>query len=324
MSNQRENSNKPPQQRRGPGMRGPGGHGGAPVEKAKDFRKSFKRLIKYLARRKISLIIILILAAASSVFGIFGPKILGNATDIIVDGLMNFDQEALMQKAQDPETIKKMMEYPELMSAMQSGMQDPEAAMEMMQESESLQDSFTEVFGDIRQYQKIDIDFDALLKIIILVFALYVVSGLLSYAQQLIMAYTSQRTVYNMRNDVKRKLTKLPLKYFDGRTHGEVLSRVTNDIDTISNTLQQSVTQVITAVTTIIGILIMMLTISGWLTLISLVVLPLTVIISQQIIKRSQKYFVGQQKEIGNINGHVEEMYTGHKIIKAFGQEKNL
>lgn len=321
MSNQNEKDTRAPQKGKRPGMRGPGGHGGAPVEKAKNFRKSFKRLVQYLAQRKTALIIIIILAAASSVFGIFGPKILGNATDIIVDGLMNFDQQAIIEKAQEPETMQAMMEHPELISFMQSAQSDPESAMETMRDSDELMESFTAVFGDLSEYQKIDIDFGALLNIAILVLVLYIVSALLSYAQQLTMAYTSQRVVYKMRNDVKIKLTKLPLKYFDGRTHGEVLSRVTNDIDTISNTLQQSVTQIITAVATIIGILIMMLTISGWLTLISLIVLPLTVFISQKIIKRSQKYFVGQQKEIGNINGHVEEMYTGHKIVKAFGQE---
>ncbi len=174
----------------------------------------------------------------------------------------------------------------------------------------------------LSEYQKIDIDFTALGQIALLVLALYVVSAIFSYLQQLIMAYTTQRIVYDMRNQVKLKLTKLPLKYFDGRTHGEVLSRVTNDIDTISNTLQQSVTQVITSVATIIGILIMMLTISFWMTLIALIVLPLTVIISQGIIKKSQVFFKEQQKQIGNINGHVEEMYTGHQIVKAFGQEE--
>ena len=126
-----------------------------------------------------------------------------------------------------------------------------------------------------------------------------------------------------MRNEVKAKLSKLPLKYFDSRTHGEILSRITNDIDTIGGTLQQSVTQVITAVTTIIGVAVMMLTISGVMTLVTIVVIPLVMIIAQAVIKRSQKYFKGQQKEIGHINGHVEEMYGGHNIIKAFSKEKD-
>ena len=318
MSNQENKNNTPP--RKGPG-RGPMGHG-VPIEKAKNFKQSFKRLIKYLSAKKIALLLVLLLAAASSVFGIFGPKILGNATDVIVSGLMNFDEEALMAKKQEPEIMQALNEYPEVAEFLISAKDNPKNAMGELRDDKELAESFVAVFGDLSQYQKINIDFDELLRIAILVIALYIISGIFAYAQQIIMAYTSQRIVYKMRNEVKLKLTKLPLKYFDGRTHGEVLSRVTNDIDTIANTLQQSVTQVVTAVATIIGILIMMLTISGWLTLISLIVLPLTVIISQNIIKRSQKFFVGQQEEIGHINGHVEEMYTGHKIIKAFGQEE--
>ena len=319
MSNQNENTNKPPQRKGGMGP-GPGGHRGMPIEKAKNFKKSFRRLVKYIADKKVALIAVLILAAASSVFGIFGPKILGNATDVIVEGLTQIDQDAIYAKLSEPETIQALQEHPEAVEIMQSMQSDPESAMDIMQD-EDAQESLTAVFGDLSQYRKTDIDFTELARLALIIIGLYLVSAVLAYIQQIIMAYTSQRIVYKMRNEVKLKLTKLPLKYFDGRTHGQVLSRVTNDIDTISNTLQQSVTQVITSVATIIGILVMMLTISGWLTLISLVVLPLTVIISQKIIKRSQKFFVGQQREIGNINGHVEEMYTGHKIVKAFGQE---
>ena len=320
MSNQNETNKRPPQPKRGFGP-GPGGHGGMPVEKAKNFKRSFRRLVKYIANKKVALIAVLILAAASSVFGIFGPKILGHATDVIVEGLVNIDEEAIQAKLTDPETQAALMANPDVISIMQQMQSNPESAMDMMQDKET-QEKLTAVFGDLSQYRKIDIDFAELARLALIIIGLYLISAVLAYIQQIIMAYTSQGIVYKMRNEVKMKLTKLPLKYFDGRTHGEILSRVTKDIDTISNTLQQGVTQVITSVATIIGILIMMLTISGWLTLISLVVLPLTVIISQKIIKRSQKFFVDQQKEIGNINGHVEEMYTGHKIVKAFGQEK--
>ncbi|MEX1376101.1 MAG: ABC transporter transmembrane domain-containing protein [Eubacteriales bacterium] len=316
MSNQNQTKVKPP---RGGGM-GPGGHGGVPVEKPKNFKHSFRRLLRYLSDKRTSLIFVLLLAAFSSVFGIFGPKILGNATDTIIEGF-TFDSQAFIAKLSEPETQQALAENPEVMNILKNMQSDPDAAISVFQDRET-KEQLSIVFGNLWQYVSVDIDFSRLLKIIMLVIGLYGVSSLLAYIQQLIMAYTSQRIVYKMRNEVKLKLTKLPLKYFDGRTHGEVLSRVTNDIDTISNTLQQSVTQVITAFATIIGILVMMLTISGWLTLISLIVLPLTVIISQKIIKKSQKYFIGQQKEIGNINGHVEEMYTGHKIIKAFGQEQ--
>jgi ATP-binding cassette subfamily B protein len=136
------------------------------------------------------------------------------------------------------------------------------------------------------------------------------------------MAGVAQNTVYDMRRDVNAKLSRLPLRFFDSRTHGEILSRVTNDVDNISSTLQQSLTQLITATVTIVGVVIMMLTISPLLTLITLITLPLSVLVTTAIAKRSQKHFAGQQKALGELNGHVEEMYTGHKIVKAFGREE--
>ncbi len=262
MSNEKSRNMKArPQRGGGPGMHG----GGVPVEKAKNFKQAFKRLIGYLARKKGALITVIILASLSAAFAIIGPKILGNATTEIFKGIM----------------LKN------------AGM--PGAG----------------------------IDYDTIGRMILIVISLYLVSGILSYVQQYIMAGTAQKIVYGMRNEVKDKLSKLPLKYFDSRTHGEILSRITNDIDTIGNTLQQSVTQVITSVTTVIGVAVMMLTISGLMTLVTIVVIPLVMVIAQFIIKRSQKYFKGQQKEIGHINGHVEEMYAGHNIIKAYSKEKD-
>lgn len=165
------------------------------------------------------------------------------------------------------------------------------------------------------------IDFQYILRIILELAVLYLLSALFSYIQQYVMAGVAQKTVYTMRRDVNDKLSRLPLKFFDSRTHGEILSRVTNDIDNISTTLQQSLTQLITSVITIVGVLIMMLTINVWLTLITLITLPLVVGLIALIASRSQKYFLGQQKFIGELNGHVEEMYTGHTIVKAFGRE---
>ncbi|HEY3316716.1 MAG TPA: ABC transporter ATP-binding protein [Bacillota bacterium] len=159
-------------------------------------------------------------------------------------------------------------------------------------------------------------------RIILLLVGLYVVSAVFSYIQQYIMAGVAQGTVYDMRRDVEAKLSRLPLKYFDSRTHGEILSRVTNDIDMVSSTLQQSVTQLITSAVTIVGVLIMMLTISPLLTLIAVVTLPLSFFITMTVAKKSQKNFADQQKALGELNGHVEEMYTGHTIVKAFGHEK--
>ncbi|MGB9814138.1 MAG: ABC transporter ATP-binding protein [Thermovenabulum sp.] len=168
------------------------------------------------------------------------------------------------------------------------------------------------------------IDFDYIAKILFILAGLYLLSALFNYFQQYIMAGISQKTVLSMRKDVMEKLSKLPLKYFDSRTHGEILSRVTNDIDNISTTLQQSITQLISAVVTIIGVVVMMLTISPVLTLITVVTLPLSVFFTMSIASRSQKLFAKQQKVLGELNGHVEETYGGHNIVKSFNREKDL
>lgn len=165
------------------------------------------------------------------------------------------------------------------------------------------------------------IDFQAIYRILFILLGFYVLSSIFSYIQQYIMATVAQNTVFNMRDDINNKLARLPLKYFDNNTHGEVLSRVTNDIDNVSSTLQQSITQLITSVITIIGVLYMMFTISGVMTVIALITLPLSAIATKLIAGRSQKYFAGQQRVLGNLNGHVEEMYTGHKVVKAFNHE---
>jgi ATP-binding cassette subfamily B protein len=165
------------------------------------------------------------------------------------------------------------------------------------------------------------IDFNAIGKLLLLLAGLYVISSLFSYIQQFIMSSVAQKTVYDLREDVNGKLKKLPLKYYDGRPIGETLSRVTNDIDTIGSTLQQSLTQFITSIVTIVGILGMMLYISPVLTLIALVSLPLSMFGIRPILKRSQKHFADQQRTLGQLNGHIEEMYTGHQVVKAFNHE---
>ncbi|MFW2487354.1 ABC transporter ATP-binding protein [Clostridium chromiireducens] len=166
-----------------------------------------------------------------------------------------------------------------------------------------------------------NIDFPYIAHTLLLLLGLYLISTLFGFLQQYIMAGVAQKTVYNLRKDVEDKLSRLPLKFFDSRTHGEILSRVTNDVDNIATTLQQSLTQLITSVVTIVGIIIMMLTISPLMTLVVILTLPLYILVTALIAKQSQKYFAAQQKEIGELNGHVEEMYTGHKIVKSFGHE---
>jgi ATP-binding cassette subfamily B protein len=237
---------------------------GRPVEKAKNFGKSMRRLVAYLKPHMGKLVAVFALAIASTVFAIFAPKIMGKATTRIFEGLM-----------------AKMMHA-------------PGAAID---------------FGYVGQ-------------IVVLLIGLYVFSAILSYIQQYIMAGVAQRTVYDMRKQVNDKLARLPLSFYDGHTHGEILSRFTNDMDNISNTLQQSLTQLITSVVTILGVLVMMLTISPLLTAITIIVLPLSFLATRVVAPKSQKYFADQWKHLGELNGHVEEMYTGHTIVKAFGHER--
>ena len=253
---------------RGPARGGPMGRGhmgamGKPVEKAKDFKGTLKRLVHYLAPQKVRFLAVGILAVASTVFSIFGPKILGMATTKLAEGVL----------------ARRV---------------DPLASF----------------------------DFAFIGKILLIMIFLYVVSFICGYVMNYIMAGVSQKTVYTMRNEVKDKLDRLSLKYFDSRTHGEIQSRITNDMDNIATTLQQSLTQLITSLVTVLGILIMMVSISPLLTLIALVSLPINGVLTVLIAKNSQKHFIRQQKTLGELNGHVEEMLTGHKIIKAFGHER--
>lgn len=166
------------------------------------------------------------------------------------------------------------------------------------------------------------INFRYIVDLLMILAGLYLFSSLFAYFQQYFMSGVAQNTVYEMRKDVKSKLSRLPLRYYDQQSHGEVLSRVTNDVDNISNTLQQSLTQLITSIVTLVGVIIMMLTISPLLTLITILTIPLSLLVTIVVAKRSQKHFAGQQASLGDLNGHVEEMYTGHRVVKAFGREK--
>jgi ATP-binding cassette subfamily B protein len=182
---------------------------------------------------------------------------------------------------------------------------------------------FEGIVGKMRGVPGAGIDFAAIGQIVLQLVCLYLISSLFAYIMQFMMAGVAQRTVYLLRREVSEKLNRLPLKYFDTRTHGEIMSRVVNDVDNISNTLQQSLMQMITSVVTIIGVIVMMLTISPLLTVILLVTLPLSFLAIRGIAGRSQRYFKGQQKELGELNGHVEEMFTGHRIVKAYGRERD-
>ncbi len=248
--------------RRGP--MGGHGHGMGAGEKAKDFKGTMGKLIRYMGAFKIQMIFVAIFAVGGTVFNIVGPKILGKATTEIFNGLVSKVSGG-------------------------SGMD----------------------FGKIGQ-------------ILLFSLGLYVVSAVLSFIQGLIMTGVSQKTTYRLRKEISEKINRMPMSYFDTKTYGEVLSRVTNDVDTLGHSLNQSATQLITSVTTIIGVLIMMLSISPLMTLVALLILPISITLISVVMKHSQKYFRGQQEYLGNVNGQVEEVYGGHNIVKAFNKEEDM
>ena len=248
--------------------RGPAGHGPGPMaagEKAKDFKGTMKKLLGYMKRFLPGIVLVLLCAAASTIFSIFGPKVLGQATTKLFEGLI----------------------------AMLTGT------------------------GSI--------DFNAIGQILLMLGGLYLLSALLSYVQGWVMSGVATKLSYSMRTDISRKLDKLPLSYFDRVPHGEVLSRITNDVDTITQTLNQSLSQIVSNVTMMIGVLCMMLSISLSMTLVAICVLPFSIIIVGVVVKKSQPFFRKQQEYLGHVNGHVEEMYGGHVVVTAFnGQDGSI
>ncbi|NUQ60063.1 MAG: ABC transporter ATP-binding protein [Anaerolineales bacterium] len=246
-----------------PVARGPMGHGmvGAPVVKARNFKGTMRKLIEYLGAYRGLIIIVFIFAVASTAANIAGPKILGNATTKLFEGVM------------------------------------------------------AELNGTG------SIDFAYIGRIALITLGLYLASALFAYIQGWIMASVSTDITYRFRRDLSEKMNRMPLKYFDGTTHGEVLSRFTNDVDTVNQTLSQSLTQIITSLVTVVGVLVMMFSISWQMTLVALIVIPLSMMTVMLIVKQSQKFFKRQQEYLGRVNGHVEEMYGGHIVMKAFNGE---
>lgn len=254
---------------RGPGHSGPVGRGGPMAmmkgETARNFRGTMRRLILYLSDYRISLLVVILFALASTVFAIIGPRVLGQATTKLYEGVL----------------------------AQMAG--------------------------------RGSIDFTAIGQIILICAGIYLFSAVLGYIQGWIMSGISMKITYRFRRDLSQKINRLPLSYFDKTSHGEVLSRITNDVDTVSQSLNQSLSQIITSVTTVIGVLVMMLTISWQMTLVALIILPLSFLVISFIVSRSQVYFKRQQDQLGHVNGHVEEMYGGHNVIKAFnGEAKSI
>ena len=241
-----------------------GGRHMMPGEKAKDFKGTMKKLMAYMGSYKIAILFVMLFAVGGTAFNIIGPKILGNATTEIFNGLVS----------------------------RVSG-------------------------GD-------GIDFGKVGRILLSALSLYVVSAALSFIQGYIMTGISQKMTYRLRKEISEKINRMPVKYFDTMTHGEILSRITNDVDTLGQSLNQSATQVITSVTTIIGVLVMMLSISPLMTVIALLILPLSMCLISVIVQHSQRYFKDQQEYLGHINGQVEEVYSGHNIVKAFNKEEDI
>lgn len=301
---------------------GPGGFG-APVERAKDFKGTLLRLVRYLRPHKINLIIVLIFAVASTAFTIAAPKISAKAMNSLQD---SYVARTMLQNMEEGLPLLKTIEDPDQKADIIQKMLEEGKKMPGNEQIRHVNYTQEQIDGAIQAIRETngEYDFDYIGLIILILLGMYVTSTGFSLTMGLVMSGVAQRTVRDLRREIDLKLAKLPLKYFDKHPHGDILSRVTNDIDTIATTLQQSLTQLITSVITIIGYILMMLTISPILTLIVLATLPLYIAATIGIAKKSQKYFAAQQKELGYLSGHVEEMYTGHRIVKAFGREKDV
>lgn len=233
-----------------------------PPQKSKNFKGAIKKLMSYIGRFKIQIFLVMLFAAASTVFSVMGPKILGKATTGLAEGLM-----AKIQGT-----------------------------------------------GGI--------DFEYIGRILVFVLAIYAVSAIFNFAQGMLMTGVTQKVCYQLRRDISQKINRMPMKYFESRTYGEVLSRITNDVDTLGQGLNQSITQIITSTATLIGVLIMMLSISPLMTLIALVVLPVSGALVSFTVKKSQRFFIKQQEYLGHINGQVEETFGGQNVIKLFNKEQ--
>lgn len=304
------NSTKINQSRQSMG-RGPMAGGIGAIEKPKNFGETIKKLFRYMKPFWASIVIVFIFAIGGTVATIAGPKIMGHATNQVVSDYIDI-------KAYDEITANLPDTY-----KIPAGTKGETFLAKMPAKTVSQIPTYiAERVKNLDLSVRPEINYGKVKYYIYWLIGLYLISALLTYIQGWIMTNISQKVTYQLRHDISKKINKMPLSYFDNRTYGEVLSRVTNDVDTVSQTLNQSLAQIVTSVTTLIGILIMMLTISWQLTLISLTLLPLSVIIISFIIKKSQHYFKEQQDSLGQLNGHIEEMYSGHNVMKVFNGEK--
>ena len=285
-------------------------------EKAKDFKGTVKKLIKYLSDFRWQMLMVLVFAIGSTIFAIASPKILGGATNQIVDDYANMKAyEAITSK------LPKDVSLP-------AGTTGADVLNRLPNKSEIEKQIPS---GQLESIKKLDLSrrpefhFDAIWRIIILLVGMYVLSAIFRYIQTWIMTQVTQTVTFRMRQQLSEKINRLPLSYFDKQTYGEVLSRITNDVDTISQTLNQSLSQILTSTVTVLGILVMMFSISWQMSLVALLVLPLAGGVITLIAKSSQKQFLRQQTQLGELNGHIEEMYGGHQVMRVFnGQKKSI
>ena len=298
--------------RRGP-MGGPVAGGG--TERAKDFRGTVRTLLRYLRALRWQLMLVIGLTIVSTLFAIVSPKLLGNATNQIVDDYTRLrTYDAIHEKLPAGAAIPAGMTGEQFMASPQG-----------KQLTQALPASAREAAKTLDLGTRPTFHYDAILQIVLWLVGLYVISALFRYGQAWLMTNITQKLTYQLRRDISEKINRLPLRYFDTQTHGEVLSRITNDVDTVSQTLTQSLSQMMSAVVMLVGIMGMMLSISWLLTVVALLVVPLSMGLIVVITKRSQTQFIRQQDELGELNGHIEEMYAGHQVMRAFrGQERSL
>jgi ATP-binding cassette, subfamily B, multidrug efflux pump len=292
----RSNVNQAPARPRPPmrGGFGPFG-GGAPVERAMNFRRSVRRLLERLSPQRMKLAAVILLGVTSVAFMVIGPKIIGQATDLIFAGAIGKRLPAGLTEAQ---------------------------VIAMARASGNA--NLANLLGRMHVTPGQGIDFNALAGILLLALGLYVAAAFFGWIQGYLLNDVVQGTVFKLRADVEDKLSRLPLQFFDGQPRGELLSRVTNDIDNVSMSLQQTISQLLSSLLTVVGVMVMMFVVSPLLAVIALVTVPVSIIIATQVAKRSQKQFVSQWANTGSLNGHIEEAFTGHELVKVFGRQREV
>ena len=280
---------------RGPlgGGFGPGAHAMISAEKPRNFRQSLRRLVGELRPETPKIVVVMTLAIIGVICSVLGPKILGNATTLLFEGVIGKQFPAGVTQQQAIEGLRR-----------------------------TGQGQLADMLSGMHIVPGVGIDFNTLGGILLVVAVIYILSTIFTWMAYYVMAGVAQRTVYRLRREVDQKLARLPLKYFDSHSRGDTLSRVTNDIDNIATTLQQSLTQIITSVVTIVGVLAIMFWISPLLAVVSLLVLPVVIVLTMLIAKRSQTQFAAQWARTGTLNGHVEETHTGHNVVKVFGHQE--